>query len=73
VTAETQLAGIWRQAVVPVVYRPPEGDLLVKLPYGEDNRRRLPGLDTGRMGVYDGRALSLPTRSPMQPPTENEE
>ncbi len=36
---ESQLASIWRQGRTPVVYRPPEGDIMVKLPYrGESNR-----------------------------------
>jgi len=30
---------IWRQKVIPVVYRPPSrGDLIVKLPFNQDNR-----------------------------------
>lgn len=50
---DPKLNEIWKQAQVPVIFRRDEGDLMVKMPYHDDNRR---WLHKGRRSqpTYDG-------------------
>lgn len=38
---DPSLSRIWHQQTIPVVYRPRSGDLLIKLPFAENNRQWL--------------------------------